>query len=383
MPEYLAPGVFIEEHGFGPKHIQAVSTTCAAIVGPTLRLPDAPAESTEPGAPVDDPRRVASFAAFADRFGDAGDATAASVRAFFDNGGEALVVQSLGEGPAFDASDYRGAFVELEADDDVCIVFAPGAAELERDEHLAVVEALRDHCERTRYRVGIVDARAGATNGDLRDRAAAFDSSWLALYAPWVRTKASTKAKEEPLVPPSGFVAGVYARVVHEHHIAKAPAGVELRGALGFERDLNEAEQEVLSPLGVNLLRTFPGRGHMVWGARTLSSDPEWKYISVRRTFAYLEHSIDRGLQWVVFEPNTEALWTRVRQTVEQFLRTEWRAGVLMGLRQEEAFFVRCDRSTMTENDIDNGRLICEIGVAPLRPAEFVIFRIGQKTADG
>ena len=155
-----------------------------------------------------------------------------------------------------------------------------------------------------------------------------------------------------------------------------------VRGAIGFETLINTAQQEVLNPEGINAFRFFEGRGNRLWGARTISSDPEWKYVNIRRYFAYLERSIDKGTQWAVFEPNGEALWANVRATIRDFLVNEWANGALLGDKPEKAFFVRCDRSTMTQNDLDNGRLVCLIGVAPLKPAEFVIFRIGQWTAD-
>jgi phage tail sheath protein FI len=186
----------------------------------------------------------------------------------------------------------------------------------------------------------------------------------------------------ELALPPSGFVCGVYARNDVERGVHKAPANEVVRGALRFEREVNFAEQEVLNPLGVNCLRYLSGRGYRVWGARTVSSDPEWKYVNVRRYMNYLEASIDRGTQWAVFEPNGERLWANVRETVSAFLYNEWVNGALLGASAKEAFFVRCDRSTMTQNDLDNGRLICLVGIAVLKPAEFVIFRIGQKTAD-
>ena len=145
---------------------------------------------------------------------------------------------------------------------------------------------------------------------------------------------------------------------------------------------VNKAQQELLNPEGINCFRYYEGRGMRLWGARTMSSDPEWKYVNVRRYFAYLEHSIDKGTQWAVFEPNGERLWANVRRTIEDFLFNEWQMGALLGDKPEKAYFVRCDRSTMTQNDLDNGRLVCLIGVAPLKPAEFVIFRIGQWTAD-
>jgi phage tail sheath protein FI len=164
--------------------------------------------------------------------------------------------------------------------------------------------------------------------------------------------------------------------------VHKVPANEVVFGALRFERSISFGEQEVLNPMGVNCLRSFPGRGHRVWGGRTATSDQEWKYVNVRRYFNYVEASIDRGTQWAVFEPNGEALWANIRQSLSEFLYNEWRNGALLGASPKEAFFVRCDRSTMTQSDLDNGRLICEIGIAVIKPAEFVIFRIGQKTAD-
>jgi phage tail sheath protein FI len=153
-------------------------------------------------------------------------------------------------------------------------------------------------------------------------------------------------------------------------------------GLTRFESTINQGRNEVLNPENINALRFFPGRGNRVWGARTLSSDPEWLYVNVRRLFIFLEHSIDLATQWAVFEPNGEALWRNVTRTIEDFLDVQWRTGALLGQTPEEAYFVRCDHSTMAQNDLDNGRLICLIGVAPVKPAEFVIFRIGQFTAD-
>ena len=153
-------------------------------------------------------------------------------------------------------------------------------------------------------------------------------------------------------------------------------------GAIRFERDVSFGEQSVLNPMGVNCLRSLPNRGNRIWGARTVSSDPEWKYISVRRYMIYLEASIDHGTQWAVFESNGPHLWSSVKQAIEDFLFSEWQSGALLGDTAHQAYFVKCDRSTMTQNDLDNGRMVCLIGVAVIKPAEFVIFRIGQKTAD-
>jgi len=164
--------------------------------------------------------------------------------------------------------------------------------------------------------------------------------------------------------------------------VHKAPANEIVRGLTQFEVNVNQARNEVINPEGINALRFFEGRGHRVWGARTMSSDPEWKYVNVRRLFNYVEHSIDKGTQWAVFEPNNQRLWDNVRRTIEDFLLVLWRDGALLGSKPEEAYFVRCDRTTMIQNDLDNGRLICLIGIAPVKPAEFVIFRIGQWTGD-
>jgi phage tail sheath protein FI len=184
------------------------------------------------------------------------------------------------------------------------------------------------------------------------------------------------------LLPPSGFVAGIYGRTDAERGVFKAPANEPVLGLAGFESNITTARQDVLNPEGINALRFFPDRGFRVWGARTLSSDPEWKYVNVRRLFIFIEHSLQRGTQWAVFEPNNPMLWANIRQTIEDFLLVQWRDGALIGATPAQAYFVRCDRTTMTQNDLDNGRLIALVGIAPTTPAEFVIFRIGQWTAD-
>jgi phage tail sheath protein FI len=275
------------------------------------------------------------------------------------------------------------AFEDVE---DVSIVAVPGASfdysDVGGSDHAeAIARRLVTHCERMRYRVAILDASNGQILSDVRDFRGRFDSTRAALYYPWLRV--FDPLTEQPiLVPPSGHVAGVYARNDIDRGVHKAPANEIVRLADGLELVLNTAQQEVLNPLGINCLRFFEGRGYRIWGARTASSDPEWKYLNVRRYFAFLERSIERGTQWAVFENNGDALWANVRRTIEDFLFNEWRQHHLLGTKPGEAYFVRCDRSTMTQNDLDNGRLVCLIGVAPLRPAEFVIFRIGQKTAD-
>jgi len=262
---------------------------------------------------------------------------------------------------------------------DVSQVALPGAAAYaDPARTVRAAELLVAHVEGLRDRFALLDAPHGSTVRDVRAFAARFDSQRAALYHPWLEPGDGPGGP----VPPSGAIAGVYARRDAERGVHVAPANADLRGFVGPETELAQAEVELLAPEGINPLLTLPGRGFLVWGARTLSSDPEWKYVNVRRLFDFLEHSIQRGTEWVVFEPNGEALWASVRSAVENFLAEEWRAGAFQGERAEEAYFVRCDRSTMTENDLHQGRLVCLIGVAPLRPAEFVVFRIGQFTAD-
>ncbi|HEV7762592.1 MAG TPA: phage tail sheath subtilisin-like domain-containing protein [Acidimicrobiales bacterium] len=269
----------------------------------------------------------------------------------------------------------------FEAIEDISIVAAPGSTELAEIEARAVRGALLSHCERMRYRVAVLDVpRAKKTVNEARDWRNEITSTRAAIYYPWVKT-ADPFGPGELLLPPSGHVAGIWARNDINRAVFKAPANEPILSITDLERRLTKGQQDVLNPDGVNCLRFFAGRGNLVWGARTVSDDPEWKYVSVRRYMAYLERSIERGTQWAVFEPNGDALWANVRRTIEDFLVTEWKTGALLGREPKEAFFVRCDRTTMTQNDLDNGRLVCLIGVAVVKPAEFVIFRIGQWTA--
>jgi uncharacterized protein len=236
--------------------------------------------------------------------------------------------------------------------------------------------------------MAVVDPPRDSSISEVRRFRSQFDTKYAALYYPWLRITDPTRRPDPGLpppvldIPPSGAVAGIYARNDIERGVHKAPANEVILGITDFVTNVTYDRQSVLNPEGINALRFFEGRARRVWGARTMSSDPEWKYVNVRRLFIYLEASIDRSTQWAVFEPNNERLWSSIKQTIEDFLLQVWTTGALMGTKPEEAFFVRCDRSTMTQNDLDNGRLICLIGVAPTYPAEFVIFRIGQWTAD-
>jgi len=290
------------------------------------------------------------------------------------------------EGQADDTKDFKTGLRQFEDVEDISIVAAPGCtsqyvSENDRNQANATLGLLIGHAERMRYRIAVLDSPPSQSLADVRNIRAKLDSKHAALYYPWV-TVLDPVTRRELNLPPSGFVSGIYARNDIQRAVWKAPANEVVTLAIGFEQLLNKGQQEILNPLGINCFRFFEGRGFRLWGARTISSDPEWKYVNLRRYFAYLERSIDKGTQWAVFEPNGDQLWANVRRTIEDFLLNEWQQGALLGEKPEKAFFVKCDRSTMSQNDLDNGRLICLIGVAPLKPAEFVIFRIGQWTAD-
>jgi uncharacterized protein len=283
------------------------------------------------------------------------------------------------------APDYDTALALLTSLEDIAIVGAPGSGIFEA--HQDIVNSLITHVSQQRaYRVAILEPppnQVAALDEGVRSL---IDSSYAAFYVPWIWTpnplaKAGSAISAEISVPPTGFIAGIYARNDEQHSVAKAPANEVLLGASRLERDINFAEQGILNPLGINCLRYFPNRGFRVWGARTASSDPEFMYVNVRRYLIYLEHSIDNSTQWAVFENNGPALWSRVKEAIDSFLYNEFKEGNLLGDNPTQAYFVRCDRTTMTQNDLDNGRMICLIGVSVLKPAEFVIFRIGQTTA--
>lgn len=274
----------------------------------------------------------------------------------------------------------------LEGIDDISIVAAPGAstgwspANTSTDSAQAINDAVLTHCENMLYRVAALDTPPKL----LPDDALAFrnlrSSNYGSLYYPWIIIPNPSDGTRLP-VPASAYMAGIWARSDNNFGVIKSPANEVVRSAIDLETRVNKAQQELLNPEGVNCSRFFPGPGFLVWGARTLSDDPEWKYLSTRRYFNYLEKSIDEGTQWVVFEVNGPVLWDAVRHTVEGFLLNEWKSGALLGSKPEEGYFVKCDASTMTTDDLNNGRLICLIGVAAAKPAEFVIFRIGQWTA--
>jgi phage tail sheath protein FI len=310
-------------------------------------------------------------------FGSAGTPLTNTARTFTLTGGN--------DGIEPDATHYASALDRLTALQDVAIVAAPGSGAFADSQN--IVNALITHVSQQRaYRIAILETPPNQIASDNQAVRAQIDSSYAALYVPWVITpnplaRAGSSIPAEIAVPPSGYVAGIYARNDERNGVAKAPANEVVFGASRFERDITFGEQGLLNPLGINCLRYFPDRGYRLWGARTATSDTEFMYVNVRRYLIYLEHSIDNSTQWAVFENNGPALWSRVKEAIDSFLYNEWKEGSLLGDSPSQAYFVRCDRTTMTQNDLDNGRMICLIGVALLKPAEFVIFRIGQTTA--
>ena len=382
MPNYATPGVYIEEVSTGSKPINMVGTQTAAFIG---TAPDKQKNLNRAVACNNWPHFVRMYV------GESAADTSLSlaVYAFFNNGGTRCYIVNTPENEtiAGDAAKRTGLYA-LEAIDEISIVAAPGYSD--NSSHTALI----DHCERLKDRIAILDPpeavenidnlkqvatkTAGADkpkkNAGLRPR----DSSYAAFYFPWIYTQAPlSRKKQVVLAPPSGFMAGIYARTDATRGVHKAPANESVNGALGLSYSVTQAEQGELNTRGVNCIRSFPSTGIKVWGARTLDSG-EWKYINVRRLFMMIEESIAESTRWVVFEPNNETLWKSVVRDVSAFLTLIWRDGALQGSTPEQAFFVKCDAEINTQQVIDAGRLEIEIGIAPVKPAEFIVFKIGQ-----
>jgi phage tail sheath protein FI len=285
------------------------------------------------------------------------------------------------------SDDYVGNVEErsgvsgLEAIDEITMVCMPdlltayqrGAIDL--DTVQSVQTAMIAHCELMGDRMAILDPPPGLNAQQIKEwrvDKARYDSKFATLYWPWVTTDGKR------YLPPSGFMAGIWGRNDDTRGVHKAPANEVARGVINIETQITRNEHDLLNPVGINCIRAFPGRGIRVWGARTLSSDPAWRYVNIRRLFNYLEESILQSTDWVVFEPNDPSLWAKLRRTISAFLVNEWRKGALFGLTPDEAFYVKCDSETNPSEGIDAGQVVCEIGLAPVKPAEFVIFRLSQ-----
>ncbi|TDF38587.1 phage tail sheath protein [Alteromonadaceae bacterium M269] len=314
------------------------------------------------------------------RLGGFNDGNAPLTSVFFDLASGDDDLASIDDqsfvGTASDDPDQRTGIQAMINENDISIVAVPGQTSVD------VQKALIVHCERMRYRFAVLDSEKSAKLAGVQTHRKNYDTTYAAYYYPWLTIADPFGERGDELnVAPSGHVLGIYARTDVQRGVHKAPANEVVKAIRSFETRLTKGEQDILNPGHINCFRDFrdANRGLRLYGARTLSSDPEWKYVNVRRLFLFIEKSIDDGMQWAVFEPNAEPLWATVHRSLTNFLLTVWRSGALEGVTQDEAFFVNVGLDTMSQADIDNGRLIVEIGVAPVKPAEFVIFRISQK----
>ncbi len=399
---YLSPGVYVEEVDRGSKPIEAVGTNTVGFLG----------ESSK--GPVNEATLVSNWSSFVKMFGDFAQCSpylAHAVYGFFNNGGARCFVVNVGGGdepsqltgavetggdkkdkkddkaalqPVKGPVDKDGLYIGrdrgpgqrsglkcFEEVDEIAIIAAPGQTSA------AVQDALLAHCETRKDRFAILDSPE-AIQGGVDRLPKPRDSKYGAYYFPWIQVYDPDKGNI--FVPPSGHIAGVYSRVDGERGVHKAPANEQVRGAIGLKYQVSKGEQDLLNPKGINAIRNMNG-GIRIWGARTLSSDPSWKYINVRRLFIMVESSIERATSWVVFEPNDHRLWKRVVRTISSFLTLLWRNGALMGTSPDQAFYVKCDAETNPTDVVDAGQLVVEIGLAPVKPAEFVIFRLSQYSA--
>lgn len=382
---YLSPGIYVEEVDRGSKPIETVGTNTVAFLGECNV------------GPVSEPTLCTNWSQFTKHFGDFSNSEylAHAVYGFFNNGGGRCFVLNVGSwtgnnvdhngnklasrAALYIGTDFgpgnRSGLHALEEIDEVNILVTPGQTDP------AIQDAVLTHCEKMRYRFAVLDSPEVIEDGGVDKLPKPRDSKYGAYYFPWVEVYDPNKGNIYQ--PPSGYVAGVYSRVDEERGVHKAPANEVVRGALGLRYSVTKGEQDILNPKGINCIREMKGRGIRIWGARTISSDPSWRYVNVRRLFNMVEQSIEQGTQWVVFEPNDHKLWKRVTRTITAFLMRIWRSGALMGETPEQAFYVKCDAETNPPEVVDAGQLICEIGMCPVKPAEFVIFRIGQMDAGG
>jgi phage tail sheath protein FI len=403
-PPYQAPGVYVEEVPSAIKPIAGVGTSIAAFIGVSADIVgpwDPAAGSGMPvkangdaylQAGVQVARPINSWTEFTQSFGDlqtANQYLAHAVYGFFNNGGgrcwviRVAALRDLAKG-------VPAALDRLEGQDEVAIVAAPLPPETPANVLNDVHTRLVGHCEKLGDRVAVLDSTRDVKSDNLvisADdsgiwRPGVSQSGYGAFYFPWIQVSDPLSDPGARIaVPPSGHVAGIYARSDATRGVHKAPANEVVRGALGVQYPVSRPLLDVLSPRGVNVIRTFDGT-IKVYGARTLASDPqgdpEWAYVNVRRFVNYLKESLDEGMQWAVFEPNAPELWSKVRRNVGAFLNGLWATGALVGTTAQQAYYVRCDETTNPPDIRNAGQLVTEIGVAIVRPAEFVVFRLSQ-----
>jgi len=363
MPSRDIPGV---EEGQGSRNIEGVATSIAGFVG------------LAKDGPVREAVLITNFDEFKEKFGDywASGQLAYSVAGFFENGGHRCYIVRVNEADEeITNKHYIVGLRALDKIDDVSIIAIPDAGGI-----VAVIKAGIAYCEKRKYCFFIADAPMEKETTDIisfiKDNT--INSSYAAIYYPNIYVK-DPLTDDQKLIYPSGHIAGCYAKTDSERGVWKAPAGRErkLIGAVELEQDITQEDQGSLNPIGVNVIRKFEEVGIVVWGGRTLAPESEWKYVNVRRFINYVEHSVSRGTQWVIFEPNDEPLWAQLRMTINAFLEELFRLGALQGARPQEAYFVKCDSENNTHPE--EGKVNIEIGLAVLRPAEFLITKITQR----
>jgi uncharacterized protein len=389
MPSYLTPGVYIEEVATGAKPIESVSTLTAAFIGVAPKA----------DAFVNEPRACNNWSEFVRDFcteDSKGTHLAYAVYGYFTNGGRRCYVVNIGPGGSVAGDARKGTGVHaLASYDEPSTICAPGFTSP------ADQGALIDFCENNGYMFAVLDgpervtdvkeltevatveapATAGEGEGGARrtPRSTARrprETKQAACYFPWLVMK-DPFGTGNVTVPPSGHMAGIYAFNDVQRGVHKAPANYPVRTAIGLTQRITREQQGVLNQAGINCIRFFSDSGIRVWGARTLAQDAQWRYVNVRRFFNMAEKSLERGTQWVVFEPNDQVTRNSVIRDCTSYLRLQWLAGALVGAR-EQAFFVKCDSENNPQEVIDAGRLVVDIGIAPSKPAEFICFRIGQ-----
>ena len=382
---YKSPGVHIESAGDRYIPLERVETGVTAFLGATAR------------GPRNEPTRLGSFEQYERVFGAGDDFMSHAVRGFFDNGGRTAyivnVAPAAGLDPAPDdfigqqGTEVRG-LQALERIEHVDLLVAPdlmfqyGRSVAFRDpaQVLAVQRAMIDHCEKLHDRFCLLDALPGH---DLEQAIAwrrQFDSSHASFYFPWIKVRKG----EEVLapLPPSGHIAGMISRNDKVEGVHRAPANQPLEGIVDVAQRVRKRDRDHAFDHRVNILVPFTGRGIRIWGARTLSSDPAFVQINVRRLFILVRKSVEKYALWVVFEPNEPSLWKKMVRSVDVFLGDLWKEGALVGAAQDEAYYVKCDEETNPPEARDAGELICEIGISPVKPAEFIVIRIHQWTRE-
>ncbi|MBI9044434.1 MAG: phage tail sheath family protein [Anaerolineaceae bacterium] len=412
MAQYLSPGVYVEEVPSGSAPIAGAGTSTAGFIGfvandvimpnqpGVFKLKDGTQELTTDGNPIPVPYEIAetgkpqlitSWMDFKNKFGDVQEKNnilGNAVYGFFNNGGTRCWVARVSNLEDTDNEDQvKDALANMEAIDEIAILAVPISGVEDIDRRVAIRSMALEHCKKMGDRFAILDGEESIESSptqasiysDAAGNAMGMTSDYGAVYFPWIDVSG-----KGDFVPPSGHIAGVYARVDGERGVHKAPANEVIRGARAVKYRVSKPQQDGLNPDGINIIRQFNGN-ITVWGARTIGGDKngEWKYLSVRRLFLFLRESIDEGTQWVVFEPNTPDLWAKITRNVVAFLTVVWRAGALFGSTPEEAFYVKCDAETNPPELRDLGQVVTEIGVAVVKPAEFVIFRISQWAGPG